>query len=192
MTTKDWKKLGSVVLALLIIVLGSVIGETVGSVEDTDADIALDTNVAIDVTQPVDGSVDRVIDGDTVDVVLAGEVTRIRLIGVDTPETVDPRKEVQCFGLEASAFVQNLLADQVVTVEFDESQGMTDKYGRALAYLRLADGTNVGEKLLRDGYGYEYTYSKAYKYQQDFKNAEQLARDTESGLWSSETCGGNR
>lgn len=143
-------------------------------------------------TEQVDGTIDRVIDGDTVDVVLGGEVKRFRLIGIDTPEVVDPRKPVQCFGQEASAHLKNMLVDQIVTIEYDASQGEIDKYGRSLGYLFLTDGTNVAEKMILDGYGYEYTYDKPYKYQNIFKIAEQDARDSERGLWSSETCGGSR
>lgn len=148
----------------------------------------------VTVTSPelVEGAIDRIIDGDTVDIVLNGEVTRVRLLGIDTPETVDPRKPVQCFGAEASQHLKDMLANQVVKVEGDDTQGEVDKYGRMLAYLYLTDGTNVAEKMLRDGFAYEYTYDKPYELQKDFKNAEQAARDNESGLWSSETCGGKR
>lgn len=139
-----------------------------------------------------DGTIDRVIDGDTVDIVIDGEVERFRLIGIDTPETVDPRKPVQCFGKEASQHLSSLLDGQVVKVERDSSQGEVDKYGRGLAYLILNDGTNVAEKMLLDGFAYEYTYNKPYEQQINFKNAEQDARDSERGLWSSDTCGGKR
>jgi micrococcal nuclease len=143
-------------------------------------------------TELVNGAVSRVVDGDTVDVVVEGEIVRVRLIGIDTPETVDPRKPVQCFGAEASQHLRDLLANQIVTLERDVSQGEVDKYDRELAYLILPDGSNVAELMLRDGFAYEYTYDSAYKYQEVFKNAEQDARDNESGLWSRETCGGNR
>ncbi|MDQ5952619.1 MAG: micrococcal nuclease [Patescibacteria group bacterium] len=136
--------------------------------------------------------VQRVIDGDTVDVLWQGEEMRLRLIGMDTPETVDPRKPVQCFGKEASQHAHNLLDGQSVELEFDASQGEVDKYGRILAYILLPSGKNFAEVMLRDGYAYEYTYDKSYKYQNIFKNAEQDARDSERGLWSSETCGGKR
>lgn len=136
--------------------------------------------------------VQRVIDGDTVDVLWKGDEIRLRLIGMDTPETVDPRKPVQCFGREASQHAHDLLDGQSVELEFDASQGEVDKYGRTLAYILLPSGENFAEVMLRDGYAYEYTYDKPYKYQNIFKNAEQDARDSERGLWSSETCGGNR
>ncbi len=140
----------------------------------------------------VEGQVDRVIDGDTVDVMHNGEVIRVRLIGIDTPETVDPRKEVECFGEEASEHMKELVEGEQLVLEYDDSQGRVDKYGRQLAYLRLENGTNVGEKMISDGYAYEYTYAEPYLYQKDFQNAEQEARNHELGLWSRETCAGER
>ncbi len=161
--------------------LDQLLGDDVDQVVDVDQ-----------TTELVNGTVNRVVDGDTVDVVVEGEIVRVRLIGIDTPETVDPRKPVQCFGTEASQHLRDLLANQIVTLEHDASQGEVDKYDRELAYLILPDGSNVAELMLRDGFGYEYTYDSAYKYQEVFKNAEQDARDNERGLWSRETCGGNR
>src|SRR5215467_7166224 len=75
----------------------------------------------------------RVVDGDTVDVQLDdGPTQRLRLIGIDTPEVVDPRKPVQCFGREASAHAHELLDGQSVSIETDLSQGYRDVYGRYL------------------------------------------------------------
>jgi micrococcal nuclease len=80
----------------------------------------------------VDGprGVVRVVDGDTV--VIAPDTT-VRLIGIDTPETVDPRKPVQCFGREASAYAHLLLDGRSVSLEYDPTQGRLDRYGRTLA-----------------------------------------------------------
>ena len=75
-------------------------------------------------------TVTNVVDGDTIDVSVNGEVKRLRLIGVDTPETKDPRKAVKCFGKEASTFTTTTLLNQTVTLESDDSQGDLDKYGR--------------------------------------------------------------
>jgi len=107
----------------------------------------------------------RVVDGDTVDVQLeGGAIERIRLIGIDTPEVVDPRKPVQCFGREASAHAHELLDSQGVTVELDSSQGERDIYGRLLAYVWLPDGRNFGEVMIADGFAHEYTYDQPYAY----------------------------
>ena len=79
--------------------------------------------------------VESVVDGDTIKVSMNGKVETLRLIGIDTPETKDPRKPVQCFGAEASRKATELLAGQKVRLEADASQGERDKYGRLLRYV---------------------------------------------------------
>src|SRR5689334_4640170 len=104
---------------------------------------APDTTPLLPIAQPADlpiATVVRVIDGDTVDVRLEGQVVRLRLIGIDTPEVVDPRRPVECFGREASARAHELLDGQTVAVESDPTQGDTDRYGRLLRYIWLSDG----------------------------------------------------
>jgi micrococcal nuclease len=132
--------------------------------------------------------VTRVVDGDTV-VVSTGET--LRLIGMDTPETVDPRKPVQCFGREASARAHQLLDGRRVRLEYDATQGRLDKYGRTLAYLRMGDGRLYNEAMIADGYAHEYTYAIPYRYQARFMAAERAARRAERGLWSPTTCAGD-
>ena len=130
----------------------------------------------------------KVVDGDTLAVDIAGHSTTVRMIGVDTPETVDPRKPVQCFGVEASNKSKTALSGQSVKLEFDPSQGKLDKYGRLLAYVFLPDGTNWNDRLIRDGYAHEYTYRLPYKYQTQFKEAEKFARENDKGLWGPGVC----
>lgn len=187
MSKREVQHLVQALVSVLIFVLGALL-----FTDETQVKLPIPEDDAQMEVSKEDGVVQKIVDGDTLDVMQAGEVVRVRLIGIDTPETVDPRKPVQCFGAEASQHVKDLLADNLVTLEFDESQGSTDKYGRTLAYVILPDGKNLAEEMLRDGFAYEYTYSKPYKYQKIFKIAEQDARDSERGLWSSETCGGNR
>jgi len=79
------------------------------------------------------GTVVHVVDGDTLDVDLAGTVERVRLIGIDTPETVKPNTPVECFGRDASAYAKYLLDGQAVYIEDDPSQDSRDRYGRLLA-----------------------------------------------------------
>ncbi len=130
----------------------------------------------------------RVVDGDTFSVDLDGKITTIRLIGLDTPEVVDPRKPVQCFGREASDKAKTTLTGQSARLELDATQGKLDKYGRLLAYAFLLDGTNFNEHMIREGYGHEYTYNLPYKYQAEFKAAEDYARVNERGLWALGVC----
>jgi micrococcal nuclease len=129
--------------------------------------------------------VTRVIDGDTIEVEGLGKV---RLIGVDTPETVDPRKPVQCFGKEAAQKTTQMLLGKKVHLESDPTQGERDKYNRALRYVFLEDGTNFNQWLIENGYAHEYTYNLPYKYQLEFKNAEKSARENNRGLWSPTAC----
>ncbi len=124
----------------------------------------------------------KVIDGDTIDVSIDGKTERIRLIGVDTPEVVDPRKPVQCFGKEASAKVHKLLDGKKVSLEDDKSQGDKDKYSRLLRYAFTEDGINVALEVISSGYGHEYTYNLPYKYQADFKSAQKFAEKNSLGF----------
>ena len=134
----------------------------------------------------------RVVDGDTVDVQFEdGSTDRLRLIGIDTPEVVDPRKSVQCFGREASAHAHELLDGQTVSVQRDPSQGNRDIYNRLLAYIWLPDGHNFGEVMIADGYAHEYTYSLPYAYRDSFKAAQDNAIANQLGLWSPATCAGD-
>lgn len=136
------------------------------------------------------GTVVRVVDGDTVDVAIGGEVERVRLIGIDTPETVRPNTPIECFGKQASAFTGQLLGGQTVAIEADPSQDSRDKYGRLLAYLWLADGRMANMELVAGGYAYEYTYDQPYKYQAQFRQAQREAQAAQRGLWAPGACGG--
>ena len=132
--------------------------------------------------------VTKVTDGDTIEVNIKDVIEKVRLIGVDTPETVDPRKPVQCFGKEASNKTTELLLGKKVQLEEDTTQGDRDKYGRLLRYVLLEDGTNVNKLLIQDGYAYEYTYNLPYKYQSEFKKAQVYASDKKQGLWADNVC----
>lgn len=133
----------------------------------------------------------EVVDGDTIKINLNGATTTIRLIGMDTPETLDPRKVVQCFGKEASAKAKELLSGKMVRLENDSTTEELDKYSRPLKYVYLEDGTFYNDKMIRDGYAHEYTYNKPYKYQTQFKEAQKEASTNLRGLWASDTCNGD-
>ena len=132
----------------------------------------------------------KIVDGDTVDILIDGATERIRVIGLDTPETVDPRQPVECFGLEASAKAQELLLNQRVRLEADPTQGERDTYNRLLRYIFLADGRNYSLEMVKQGYGHEYTYNLPYKYQHAFQAAENEARSAQRGLWAPDICAG--
>lgn len=137
------------------------------------------------------GEVFAIVDGDTVDITVGDQVVRLRLIGIDTPETKDPNEPVQCFGPEATNRARELLTGQAVLLEADPTQGEYDRYDRLLRYLWLADGRLYNHQMVVEGYATEYTYDKPYKYQQLFRQAEQEAQAQLAGLWSPNTCNGN-
>jgi micrococcal nuclease len=129
--------------------------------------------------------VSYVIDGDTIKVLMNGREDTIRLIGIDAPETVDPNKPVQCFGKEASAKAKEILDNKTIILESDPTQGERDKYGRLLRYVFLQDGTNFDKFMISEGFAYEYTYqNNHYKYVEEFKNAQDQAKENKKGLWS--------
>ena len=127
-----------------------------------------------------DGSVriSRVIDGDTIE--LEGG-TRVRLIGINTPETVDPRTTVQCFGKEASDYTKSLLKNGIVVLKKDISD--TDKYGRLLRYVYLPDGTFVNLVLVQKGYAHANAYPPDIAHSKEFSAAQAAARSAGIGLW---------
>lgn len=129
--------------------------------------------------------VSRVIDGDTIELA-SGD--RVRYIGIDTPETVDPRELPGCFGHEAAAQNQELVENQLVRLEKDITD--RDKYGRLLRYVYLADGTFVNLSLVEEGFAFNYTYPPDLKHQLEFFEAEQEARAAKAGLWGS--CGAKK
>ena len=130
--------------------------------------------------------VTQVYDGDTI-VVNRGrhKTTTIRLIGVDTPETVKPDHPVEFYGPEASDFTRRSLEGKQVSLEFEPNRpgGDVDAYGRTLAYVITGDGKNFDLELVRLGYGRAYT-KFPFKYLREFKAAERAAREAGLGLWS--------
>ena len=116
------------------------------------------------------------VDGDTIVVTGVGAV---RLIGVDTPVTVDPRKPVQFFVKEASAFTRRLAQGKAVRLEFDYQR--TDKYQRTLAYVYLPDGTFLNAEIVKQGYGHAYVHYP-FKYLDQFRGYEREAREARRGL----------
>lgn len=171
--------------------------------EDTDIPVVLNAEAqtsnntphTVPTEQPIANSdvyhVTDVVDGDTIKIRKDGIIETLRLIGIDTPETVDPRKPVQCFGKEASSMAKQLLLEKNVRIESDSTQDTRDKYGRLLVYVFRDDGLFFNKHMIAEGYAYEYTYNVPYKYQAEFKSAQENARSSGKGLWSSDTCNGD-
>lgn len=132
----------------------------------------------------------KVVDGDTMDIMVDGKKERIRLLLVDTPETVHPNKPVEPFGPEASAFAKETLEDQEVYLELDVSE--RDKYGRLLGYLWVGDQM-FNEMLLERGLArVAYVYPPNVKYVDQFRAIQDEAREKELGIWSIENYATDR
>ncbi|MGH7772895.1 MAG: thermonuclease family protein [Candidatus Binatia bacterium] len=126
----------------------------------------------------------KVIDGDTL---LVSPNEKIRLIGVDTPETKHPKKSVECFGQEAKEFTKKMVAGRRIRLEFDQTNsafGHRDRYGRTLGYVYLENGTFLNAEIIRQGYGHAYTQFP-FRYLEEFRLLQRQARQRGLGLWSS-------
>ena len=144
--------------------------------------------------------VTRIVDGDTVEVeieevaegpgagrVVAGGVHDVRLVGIDTPESVDPRSEVECFGREASAAAGALLAGQRVRLVKDVED--VDSFGRLLRYVYIGDEM-ANARLVVNGYATAYTYPPNVRHAGLFVALQREARESDRGLWAPATCNG--
>jgi len=130
--------------------------------------------------------VEQVIDGDTLEVKIAGKSERVRLIGVDTPEIAhSPEEENECFGPEATQYLQEILGQEPIYLIRDPSTSERDKYQRLLRYVFLEDGTLVNAKLIEEGYGFLYIY-QPFQFMKQFDYFEKEARRQKKGLWSEE------
>jgi micrococcal nuclease len=156
--------------------------------EPTTAPTAPAPSAPLPTVQPVpagdDAEVVRVVDGDTLVVRVDGREERVRLIGIDTPETVHPQRAVECFGREASAHTSRLVGPgTAVRLVYDVER--TDRFDRTLAYLyRLDDGLFVNLALVLDGFAQVATFPPNVAHAEDFLAAQREARDAGRGLWT--------
>ena len=130
--------------------------------------------------EPTYATVVRVIDGDTIEVYLDGELHTVRYIGMDTPETVHPTKGEEPYGKEASTKNSELVLGKTVLLEKDVSE--TDRYGRLLRYVYVGN-VFVNAELVRLGYAQVVTYPPDVKYQEHFLALQVEAREAGRGLW---------
>ena len=139
---------------------------------------------AVGADEPGVGRVDRVVDGDTIVVELASGRETVRLIGIDTPESVDPRQPVECFGKEASAHTSSLLPGGT-RVRLVRDVEPRDRYDRLLAYVyRLPDELFVNLSLVEDGFAVPLTYPPNVAHTDEIVEAAGEAREAGRGLWS--------
>ena len=169
------KTLGPVIIIAILLLFGVINKEDVLNMLNTTtqtATIVEDTGIY---------KVLRVVDGDTIEIDYKGAKEKVRLIGVDTPESVHPdaNKNIES-GKTASNYTKDLLDGKNITLEFDVQQ--KDKYGRLLAYVYL-DGEMINKKLLAEGYAKLATYPPNVKYVEEFTKIQKEARENKKGLW---------
>ncbi len=171
--------IGIFLLLLCSFILGRVSRDTPTTTPIlTSLPLSTETSILPAVTESF--KVTRIVDGDTIEIE-GGE--KVRYIGIDTPETVDPRKPVQCFGIEASKKNKELVEGKTVRLEKDITD--RDKYSRLLRYIWV-DDLFVNLELVKQGFAISYTYPPDVKYQKEFLAAEKEAKEAERGLW--EAC----
>lgn len=141
--------------------------------------------------EPEPYPVTRVVDGDTLKLRRQGREVTVRLMGINSPESVDPRRPVQCFGREASRAMKQLVEGENLYFAFDPDQEHQDRNGRLLAYLWLEDGRLVNLAMIEGGYANQYTYDDAYLLRDRFRRAAREAEEAGRGLWAADTCAGD-
>ena len=130
------------------------------------------------------GTVVEVVDGDTIHVQLPSGVEKVRIIGIDTPETVDPNRPASCFGPEATAFAKETLAGKPVTLELDPTQDRRDRFDRLLAHVHVGDALYAAEAIA-GGYGIHYIYEVPSIHAAELAAAEASAKAANLGIWAS-------
>ncbi|MHB8831031.1 MAG: thermonuclease family protein [Patescibacteria group bacterium] len=141
---------------------------------------------------PTNAAVVRVVDGDTIDVKLDAEPDKeykVRLLGVNTPETVDPRRPVQCFGKQASDFTKHALSGKRIKLEADPQADERDKYNRLLRNVFLEDGTDFNALLVKEGYAQAYvSFPQNPARKVELRKLESEAKAAGAGMWAPGAC----
>jgi micrococcal nuclease len=193
----QWQKLG--VAAVLFFLFGSSMPKPPAVPEDAlpSPSIMVSSSPeaqASDEAQISSPSAERfmvasVTDGDTFKVRIGEQTETVRVVGIDTPEAVDPRQPVQCFGKEASDRAKTLLIGKEVRLEQDAAQQDRDRYGRLLRFVFFEDGTDFGLQMIREGYAQESLYSDTpHKYYGAYVEAQVQAKAEKVGLWADDVC----
>jgi micrococcal nuclease len=155
--------------------IAEALGSTVG-VQNNGAIITV-SNI-----RKIKTKVVRAVDGDTIEIKWNDQTERLRLIGVDTPETVHPSKGEQPYGREASNYTKQVLTGQTVLIEFDVNA--RDKYNRLLGYVYLHNGTFFNASLIGQGYAQLMTYPPNVRWSTLFQQLQITARESKRGLWA--------
>lgn len=140
----------------------------------TDSDAALEANAVVE----------HVVDGDTIDVLIDGREERVRLIGIDTPETKKPNSPVECYGPEASAFTETMLPPGTEVYIERDTVGRDD-YGRLLGYVyRAVDAMFVNAEIVRQGFAQPLSIAPNTVHASQFVDAARSAESDDLGLWA--------
>lgn len=164
----------------------NILGETTSEPEYITDTNQVDAPVLKDLTL---FEVASVIDGDTIKIIKDGSVKTVRIANINTPETVDPRKPVECLGKQASDQMKELVGNKKVRLLIDETQQSTDRYGRLLRFVFLEDGTDVGLQMITLGLAHSAPYgSTPHVFFTDYEAAQVTAKSSEIGLWNPNLC----
>jgi len=158
----------TIYLAIALLLLVSVLNSC-GSANDLQSDVA---------------TIVSVVDGDTIVLEVQNQIETVRLLGVDTPETVHPSKPIECFGPEASAFTKATLA-KGSAVKLVRDVEPRDRFQRLLVYLYLADGTLFNQLLIDRGFARTLSIEPNTAFASQFAIHESNAKDRRAGLWQS-------
>ena len=168
------------IVLFVVILLSSVFGLSKKETEQVLSAVdGLSKQDSTNVDEVGDYVVTKVIDGDTIQI---DRKFTLRYIGIDTPETVDPRRTQQCFGKEATEENKRLVLGKRVTLEKDVSE--TDRYGRLLRYVYV-EGEMINNLLVENGFAQARSYPPDIKHQEKLRLSEEMAREKGKGLWAS-------
>jgi len=162
----------------------SAVASSTPSIAPTESPSVAPSFTAAPTPELLTGTVVEVVDGDTIHVQLPSGVEKVRIIGIDTPETVDPNRPASCFGAEATAFARRALAGKQVTLEVDPTQDRRDRFDRLLAHVHVADALYAAEAIA-GGYGIHYVYERPSIHAAELAAVEASAKAANLGIWAS-------
>ncbi len=189
LNNKNKKIISSAVVVILIVIALLTQNEDVAKYikENYDIDLKIESkkedsnNSVVDISSLDEYKVVRVVDGDTFIIDYNGKEERVRLIGIDTPESVHPSEEKNTEeGIKTSNYTKERLEGKMVKIELDVQH--RDKYGRILAYAYI-DGNMYNKELLELGYAKLATYPPNVKYVDEFTKLQEKAREDKVGMW---------
>jgi endonuclease YncB( thermonuclease family) len=181
MVKSDGMKTKIILIIAALIILAAVVWGLVILLPKVHWPAAIKNSIA----QPGYYKVAKVVDGDTIEVYMDGTVESVRMIGLDTPETVQPNNPVECYGKKASDFAHQTLENQTVRLEADPTNTNRDRYNRLLRYVYLPDGRLFNALMIQQGYGFAYLSFPLTK-KTEFASYQDDARQAGAGLWAGE------